>query len=200
MSAAPTRNPLAWPTGWPRSTELQSARFKHHGRDITISAALDRLELELQRLGATDMLMSSNLKLSLSGMPYSGQAEPKDRGIAVYFKLNHQDRVLACDKYLSCAGNIAAIANHIDALRRIERYGVGSIEQAFAGYAALPPPGAENRPQWRQVFRFRPMSPVSPEDVNTVYRAMAKNAAADEAALLTLNLARDEALRELGVK
>lgn len=197
MSAAPSRNPLSWPLGWPRSTDLMAARFKHHGREITISAALDRLELELQRLGATDMLMSSNLKLSLSGMPYSGQGEPKDRGIAVYFKLNGHDRVLACDRYLSCAGNIAAIANHIDALRRIERYGVGTIEQAFAGYASLPPPGADNRPAWRKILKMHPTAPVTRDDVNVNYRALAKQAAADEARILELNLARDQAFQEL---
>lgn len=199
MSANPTRNPLAWPVGWPRSTELHNARFKSHGRDITISAAIERLELELQRLGATDTLLSSNLKLSLSGMPYSGQGEPKDRGIAVYFKLDGADRVLACDRYLSCAGNIAAIANHIDALRRIERYGVGTIAQAFAGYNALPPPSPENRPQWRKVLRFHPTAKVSAEDVKVNFRALAKNVATDETALRELNLARDAALQELGV-
>jgi len=193
----PTRNPLAWPLNWPRTNDLQSSRFKHHGRDITISAAIDRLERELERLGATDMLLSSNLKLSLAGTPYSGQGEPKDRGIAVYFKLNGQDRVLACDRYFSCAGNIAAIANHIDALRRIERYGVGSIEQAFAGYAALPPPNPENRPMWRTTLKLHPTAAVTPADVNLNYRALAKQAATDEPRLKELNLARDAALREL---
>src|SRR5262245_51338686 len=194
----PTRNPLSWPTGWPRNSELHSSRFKSHGRDITISAAIDRLEKELERLGATDMLMSSNLKLSLSGMPYSGQGEPRDRGIAVYFKLDGADRVLACDKYLSVAGNIAAIANHIDALRRIERYGVGTMAQAFAGYAALPPPSPENRPAWRKVLQFHPTATFTADDVNVNFRALAKTAATDEPRLLELNMAREAALRELG--
>jgi hypothetical protein len=197
---APTRNPLAWPAGWPRSSELQSSRFKSHGRDITISAALDRLEKELERLGATDTMLSSNLKLSLSGMPYSGQAEPKDRGVAIYFKLHGHDRVLACDRYFSCAGNIAAIANHIDALRRIERYGVGSIEQAFAGYVGLPPPGPNNRAPWRETLGFRPESRVTVADVNLNYRALAKQDPGNEYRLLDLNLAREAAFQELGVK
>jgi hypothetical protein len=32
------------------------------------------------------------------------------------------------------ADNIAAIAAHIDAIRRQDRYGVGTLDQAFAGY------------------------------------------------------------------
>jgi len=184
--------------GWPRTEQRRASNFKSNRRDITISAACTRLENELERLGATEPLLSANLKLSLSGVPYSGQAEPKDTGVAIYFKLNGQDRVLACDRYFSCAGNIAAIANHIDALRRIERYGVGSIEQAFAGYAALPPPNAENRPPWRSIFGIHPTATVTPDDVNFVYRARAKKVATNEHALRDLNLARDAALQELG--
>src|SRR5262245_52393515 len=195
----PTRNPLAWPTGWPRTATLRNTPFKHHGRDITIAAAIDRLERELERLGATDPILSSNLKLSLAGVPYSGQGEPKDRGVAVYFKLKGHDRVLACDRYLSCAGNIAAIANHIDALRRIERYGVGTIEQAFAGYAALPPPTPENRAPWRDTLGFHPTARVTKEDVNLNYRTLAKKDPNNEHRLLDLNLAREAAFRELGV-
>jgi len=177
---------------------MRSSNFTSHGRDITISAALSRLELELGRLGATDPVLSSNLKINLAGMPYSGQGEPKDRGIAVYFKLKGKDRVLACDRYLSTAGNIAAIAAHIDALRRVERYGVGTIEQAFTGYAALPPPSSENRPAWRATLGFRPESRVTVQDVNLNYRTLAKKDPTNEHRLLDLNLAREAALRELG--
>jgi hypothetical protein len=63
----------------------------------------------------------------------------------VYFKLHGKDRVLACDKWDRVADNIAAIAAHIDAIRRQDRYGVGTIDQAFAGYSALPPPGGTSR-------------------------------------------------------
>jgi hypothetical protein len=46
--------------------------------------------------------------------------------------------VLACDKWNRPEDNLWAIAKHIDALRGQARWGVGSVEQAFAGYAALP--------------------------------------------------------------
>lgn len=194
-----TRFPLAWPIGWPRTPAgaLEPARFTHQGAAITISAAAQRLELELERLGATDPLMSSNLKLGVSGVPLSGQGEPRDRGVAVYFNLHGADRVLACDRYLSTAGNIAAIAAHIDALRRIDRYGVGTIDQAFAGYAALPPPTADNRAPWRAALGFKPDAKVTPDDVRVNFRSLAKAAMTDEQRLRDLNLARDAALREL---
>jgi hypothetical protein len=207
------RFPLAWPHGWPRSNNMRRTPFTHYGKDITISAAMVRLENEITRLCATEPLLSSNLKISMAGVPYSGQAEPADRGIALYFKLKGKDRVLACDKYDSAAGNIAGIAAHIDALRRIDRYGVGTVEQAFAGYAALPPPSMENRAPWRGELGFRASDHVTPDIVQARYRALARQVAnaayadhADdaiakkkaEAGLLRLNLARDAAMQELG--
>ena len=62
---------------------------------------------------------------------------PDDPGVAVYFQLHDKERVLACDKWDTVADNIAAIAAHIDGIRRQDRYGVGTIDQAFAGYSAL---------------------------------------------------------------
>jgi hypothetical protein len=193
-----TRFPLSWPLGWPRVSERVPSRFTSQRRDITIHGAIQRLEAELERLGATDAMLSSNLKLSLGGVPFSGQAEPKDAAVAIYFKLKGHDRVLACDRYTSASGNIAAIAAHIDALRRIERYGVGTIEQAFAGYAALPPPSDDNRPPWRTILGFKPNGPVTVDDVRVNYRALAKQAINDDMRLQVLNLARDQALRDLG--
>jgi hypothetical protein len=38
------------------------------------------------------------------------------------------------------AQNIAAIADHIDAMRRMERYGVATMTQMFTGFLALPAP------------------------------------------------------------
>lgn len=198
MPKNPQRFPLAWPHGWPRADKLRSSPWRQRGGDLTISTACQRLENQLRLLGAEDAAMSSNLKLGVSGIPLSGQAEPKDRGVAIYFTLEGADRVLACDKYLSAAGNIVAIANHIDALRRIDRYGVGSIAQAFAGYASLPPPGPENRPAWRKVLGFPPSSTVTADDVRVAFRSRARAVATSEPQLLELNLARDQALAELG--
>jgi len=93
---------------------------------------------ELERLGATDEILSTNVKLRLNGEPYSHQPQPADTGAAVYFKLNKRDVSLACDKWNRAECNVLAIAKHIEALRGQERWGVGSIEQAFRGYMQLP--------------------------------------------------------------
>src|SRR5690606_23128990 len=91
------------------------------------------------RLGVAqeDCIVSSDLRLRMDGMPYANQSQPDDPGVAVYFKLNGRDRCLACDKWTRIADNIAAVAGHIEALRTIDRYGVGTLDQAFAGYTML---------------------------------------------------------------
>ena len=57
-----------------------------------------------------------------------------DPGVAIYFTHKTKPIVFACDTYTRVAGNIAAIGNHIEAIRAIERYGVGRLEQILVGF------------------------------------------------------------------
>lgn len=204
------RYPLAWPTGWPRTATVERKRasfgrqaVRSYGTGswkvkeaLSITQALNRLDGELSRLGVTDWLVSSNLRVRLDGLPYSNQAEPADPGIAVYFTLEREDRVLACDRWTRPADNIAAIAAHIECLRGIDRYGVGSLAQAFAGYAALPPAAAD----WRSVFALSGTPPW--EAVEVRYRELARehhpDRGGDPAVMAKLNAARDAARLEIG--
>ena len=172
-----TRYPLAWPLQWTRTSPHARARahFKSYRQAMTVATALQRLSGELARLGATHEVLSTNVQTRLDGMPRSGQAEPSDPGAALYFKLKGQDRCLACDKWTRIADNIAALAQHIDALRRIERYGVGTMEQAFAGYAALPPDASTD---WWIVLGVR--ADASQDEVDRAFREQSKRAHPDQ--------------------
>jgi DnaJ domain len=119
--------------GWKRIDYRRSAPFKPHSID---QARLEMLG-ELRLLRAQHPVLSSNLILRRDGFPHGGQPQPRDSGVAVYFTLSGRRVVLACDKWWRVEHNIWAIARHVDALRGQERWGVGSIEQAFAGYVAL---------------------------------------------------------------
>lgn len=222
MSDTVRRYPLSWPLGWTRTpaSERQRADFgktieksyveRHYdGRPpetktrkskapLSAADAAARLEAELDRLGAEDAKLSTSLQLRLDGTPRSDRGEPTDVGAAVYFTLNGQTRVLACDKWTRVADNIAAIAQHIDALRRIERYGIGDLNQAFAGYAALPAVGGTQGGDWRAEMDFKPGDhPITLEVVEARYRALLKQRHPDNGgshdAVVRLNLARDAA-------
>jgi DnaJ-domain-containing protein 1 len=196
--------PLSWPTGWRRARSRDDAPFhklKDTGRGyknkaaITMAQARTMLQAELDRLGARDVVLSTNVELNLNGDPRGDRARPADVGVACYFKLKSRDTVLACDKWLRVEDNIVAIAKHIDALRGQERWGVGTIEQAFTGYQALPAPE-----QWWQVLGVSPAATI--DDINEAYRRLAPRAHPDQggsdAAMARLNAARDQGRRERG--
>ena len=186
------RFPLLWPIGWRRALSRQRRRAAfskstvihqeatsgqpstiRKTRPLTVWEAIQRLSAELGRLGATHELLSSNIALRLDGLPRSGQPEPEDPGVAVYFQLNRKPRCLACDRWDRVADNLAAVAQHIDALRRIDRYGVGTMEQAFAGYAALPPTAED----WWLILEVQP--DASLQQAEEAYRRLAKAAHPD---------------------
>lgn len=193
--------PLQWPAGWPRSRATKSASFgkkqwdssykwQSH-KELTVADARQRLADELDRLNARYVTLSTNMELRLDGQPRSDRRDPDDVGVAVYFQLNGKQTVLACDKWNRVADNIAAIAKHIEALRGMDRWGVGTAAQAFAGYQALPAPE-----QWWQVLGVS--SGATKEQINAAYRALAMKAHSDtggsDAEMARLNVARDQGL------
>jgi hypothetical protein len=191
MSDAPQAYPLQWPMGKPRTNSYKRERGKFGKQrtqnfgsgesaystrsrgDLTVAEAVKRLQGELDRLGARLPVISSNLELRLDGLPRSNQRKPDDPGVAVYFQLKQKPIVLACDHYDTVEANIAAVAAHIDAMRAMERHGVGSLEQMFAGFAALPP--AVSPDDWREPLG----NPQTLEQAEANYRDRMKYAHPD---------------------
>lgn len=190
--------PLHWPSGWPRARQRTTARFAARSNDgwmksVTIATARDRLQRELDLLGATGPILSTNVELRLDGQPRSGRADPVDPGVAIYFQLKGKPIALACDKWDRVADNIVALAKHIEALRGMDRWGVGTTAQAFTGYEALPSPE-----QWWEVLGV--VRTASADDIRRAYRAAARTAHPDRggttAAWHRLNAALEAAERE----
>lgn len=226
---APARYPLQWPVGWKRTPAEQrdSGRFGttrqvHSWRskeNITIAQAVQRLLGELERMGIPehDIVVSTNLRTRLDGLPRSDQAQPADPGVAVYWRDTlaaggPQDRCMAIDRYTKVEQNIAALAATIEAMRAIERHGGAAIlNRAFTGFAALPAPiVAGMHRHWREVLDLREgtlngatghMGAVTVADVQRKYQRLAANyhpdRGGDLAKMAELNVARDEALKEL---
>jgi hypothetical protein len=195
----PTRYPLAWPAHKPRTKwqDRKAGDFVHAGKKATMAGALDRLETEIDRLGGVYPLLSSNYELKMDGTPRLDRAAPDDPGVCVYFHIKGEPYAMACDTYTAAAQNIMAIANHIEATRRIARYGVATAAEALQAFQALPPPaGVKPARPWWEVFGV--MRQTADKDmISALYRAKAKTAATDEGALQELNLARDAALKEI---
>ena len=191
------RYPLEWPLGWRRCRSRRAATFSKEKRSINTVDATARLEDQLERLGAEMPVLSTNVTLNLRGVP-RGDENPSDPGVAVYFMFKGRATVLACDTFFRVADNIAGIAAHVEALRRIERYGVGTIEQALAGYKALP---ADTAADWRAVFGFVKGQRPTLDALDSAYKAAAKlrhpDLGGSDVEMAHINRARDYALQEL---
>ena len=191
------RYPLAWPEHRPRRRAADRVRgdFKAADKRITIAAAVDRLELEIERLGGTNALLSTNIETRMDGRPRAGSV-PADPGVCLYFTLKGRPVAMPCDTFGEVAQNIAALAAHIDSLRRQERYGVATTEDSLQAFMALPAPSATalgGRTIWDILGLDAPATTV--EEVQAAYRAKAKQTPA--AQLTALNVARDLALQTI---
>lgn len=199
---APTAFPLTWPAHRPR-TPASKRRAGNFGttsrgggkKPLTVNEARERLQGELDRIDARSPVLSSNVELRLDGQPRSGR-EPDDPGIAVYFQLAGHPHCLPSDAYARVADNIAALAAHIEATRAIERHGVASVREMFAGFVALPS-SAERT--WWQVLGVEP--DASRAEVESAFRAAARERHPDrggsDAMMSELNRAREAALRAI---
>jgi len=157
----------------PDGRPFEQTLRKHRTKTVSIPVAIDRLEDQLERLGAKAAVLSSNLELRLNGQPRGGQRDPQDPGAAVWFNLGKKRMVLACDKWARVADNIAALAAHIKSLRSIENYGVGTLEQAFEGYRSLEDFSKGEMP-WRRVLGFLDDDMPSVREVEEKYRSRMK--------------------------
>jgi hypothetical protein len=166
----------------------------NRSREVTIADAIARVQVEFGRFGVDRLVISSNMPTRLDGLPYSKTTTPADPGVAVYFTLCKKPYCLPCDRWDRVADNLAAIAAHIKAMRGMERWGVGMLEQAFMGYLRLPAPDVVD---WRAEFP----RVTSRAELERVYHEKAKSLHPDvggfEDAMVRLNRARDAARVEL---
>ena len=156
--------PLEWPSHLFREDQnpVQS-RF-----DQTMHSARTLLEKELDALSADDICISTNWEVLRSGSLKVTKKEPADTGVAVYFTMGGQQKVLACDKWNAVRDNLYAIALTLERMRAIERYGctdiLGSI---FYGLDALPET-AGGALVWHEVLEVAPDAPK--EEIEKAFR------------------------------
>lgn len=208
--------PLAWPMGWRRTSFHQRARARfskerfvdrrrneqgqqmgwHTYDRVTIAHATNRVVSSLERMRCGGVVISSNLALRNDGMPRSGQREPDDPGVAVYWGRGKAARCIAIDYYDRVADNLAAIAATLEAMRAIERHGGAAIlDRAFTGFTALPAP----EQPW-QVLGLETSNPT-PEQIEQAYKRLAMehhpDRGGDPQQMARINAARDDLYERL---
>jgi len=208
--------PLTWPVQVPRTPadrrqrgafgrtvkkgqQLDGSPRGTQKAELTVHMAADRVEQEVRRITEADV-DSLVISTNVGGV---SRKQPEDPGAAVYFNRNGRPLCFPCDRYTTVQANLAAIAAHLEAMRGMERWGVGTTEQLFIGFQALPAPGSD----WRTVLEFGPetfhaSTHVTPEQVEVRFRELAKKRHPDRGGshedFVRLEEARRVALEELG--
>lgn len=196
-----TASPLCWPEGWQRTAN----RKKTAPYQVSFSAAYDDALEELRKFKAFGVVISTDVPLGRQGRPYA-DADPRDPGVAVYFTRGKQQYVIASDLYDRVRFNMRAVGLALEGLRAVERSGATHLlDRAFSGFAALPPPASTAARPWREVLNLEGFA--GPEfamraGIDAAYKTLARtrhpDAGGSEAAMVELNRAREDALREIG--
>lgn len=164
-----TQGRLCWPAGWPRTEQPRMAHFM-----TALPAAVDSIGYEVGRIGGSDLVISCDGQRGKRGDLLSEQPSWIDQGVAVYFVVKGDQRVLPCDRWNRLRDNLQAIAKTLEALRGIERWGTKQIvDAAFEGFKALPAPEPiePERPWWEVLGVAESADPVV---IDAAYRALAK--------------------------
>lgn len=159
--------PLQWPLGWPRTVKPVRARF-----GTSLAGARDGLLYELRLMNAKDIVINSNMELRRDGLPYANQKPFLDKGVAVYFSLNGEQRCIPCDRWDNVADNLQAIRKTVEALRGLDRWGAKAmVDAAFAGFKGLRAK-VEETEKWYEILGVDPFATQA--EIRKAYLKLAK--------------------------
>lgn len=191
--------PLEWPVSYPRTPAEERHRARYQ---VTADKAMVDLLRELRLLGATNVVVSSNVptrKRDKMMLTSAANRNYDDPGVAVYFTWKGEQKVIPCDCWLAVKDNLRAIGMAVAALRDLERCGAGEIQKrAFVGFRALPPP-LSRRSSWWEVLGVSQDATL--DEVRAAHRKLAQTHHPDVGGSLenmqALNQALTEAMQHL---
>jgi hypothetical protein len=164
---------------WPGVPRNQSERIRAQF-SAPWQTTLDLLDKELWALSARNTVIQAYWRredLRLDGQPRAG-CVPTSPGVIVTFTTKAGELSFPCDTFDRWNDNLRAIALALEALRRVERYGVTRQSEQYKGWAKLPPAPEPGRmkPEDAKVFLALHSEgiPIDAENFRTAYRAAAR--------------------------
>lgn len=103
------------------------------------TATMNLLERELEKLGARSAVIELALterEIRLDGWPRS-EARPSHPGAVISFDSKHGPLRYGTDAFPDWQANVRAIALGLEALRKVDRYGIGKRGEQYQGWRAL---------------------------------------------------------------
>lgn len=113
-------------------------------RRATFSASWSKstllLRRELEHLGSKDVVLELALReqdIRLDGIPRAGVPQPEHPGVVISFESKHGPLRYATDVFDRWQDNMRAIALGLEALRRVERYGIVKRGEQYVGWKQI---------------------------------------------------------------
>jgi hypothetical protein len=122
---------------WPHQ---KTQRPKPSAFRVNYDETLDLLDKELRMLGVRKAVIQVDLpesKIRLDGLPYAG-ARPEYKGIILSFESKYGPLRYMTDVFDSWQDNLRAIALGLEALRKVDRYGITKKGEQYTGWKQLP--------------------------------------------------------------
>lgn len=120
---------------WAKSEDPKRGQFK-----ASWSSTLDLLDRELYQLDVRGAVairaFITTADLRRDGM-LRAHARPSQPGVAISFAGKHGALTYPCDTYDHWQANVRAIALSLEALRAVDRHGVGGHGEQYAGWKAI---------------------------------------------------------------
>lgn len=128
-----------WPAEPTKSWMRKRAPFRSKYSDT-----LDLLDRELHQISAKNIVLQVDLRedqIRVDGMPKSG-ARWGEPGVILAFDSKAGPLQFPCDTFNKWEDNLRAIALALEALRKVDRYGVTQTSQQYSGWRKLEDPNA----------------------------------------------------------
>lgn len=168
-----TFRPVQWDGPY---TALLSRKGAYNFK-ATWASTLDLLDRELFNLQAQNVVLQAGFQESdirLDGMVRSNARIPAFPGVRLLFDSRHGPLVYQTDVYDSWKANVRAIALSLEALRKVDRYGVTKAAEQYKGWKAIE--GGVSPVQARQTLAdvVGVSTPAGGFNDQSLYRAAAK--------------------------
>lgn len=188
---------------WPgeQTSPRQRSRFGHRQNGASQSEAIGVCKTELRHLGATELVIQLALNewdIRQDGWPRSNARVPPHPGVILSFESKHGPLSYPCDTFTRWEDNLYAIGRALEALRKVDRYGVSGSGQQYTGWKKI---GAVSTPSAELVLAKEIGCTVEWVRANTraVYLAARKKAHPDAGGTAERFHAVQQAAKALGV-
>lgn len=124
---------------WPGQSTLNRNR-RTTPFQAPIAATWHLLEREVELVGGREIVVQlavDETQIRLDGRPRAG-AQPRHPGVIVSFDSRYGPLQYATDVFTDWHANLRAIALGLEALRKVDRYGISKRGEQYTGWKALP--------------------------------------------------------------